>query len=227
MSTLSELRGEIISCERCPRLRTYCREVALKKRRQFQGWDYWGKPLPGFGDPKARLLVIGLAPAAHGGLRTGRMFCGDSSGDWLSRVLFETGFANQPTSTSADDGLKLSGAYVTAVVRCAPPDNRPNRMELERCLPYLRMELKLLEEVSVVLVLGRIAFEGYLEAIDYTVHGRTHSKLKFVHGALYDLGGGTPKVLVSYHPSRQNTQTGRLKWEQWAEIFRRARSLVG
>jgi uracil-DNA glycosylase family 4 len=201
--------------------------VALKKRRQFQNWDYWGKPLPGFGDPKARLLVIGLAPAAHGGLRTGRMFCGDSSGDWLSRVLFETGFANQPTSTSADDGLRLSGAYITAVVRCAPPDNRPNRTERESCLPYLRRELKLLEEVKVVLVLGRIAFEGYLEAIDGTVHGETGSKLNFAHGALYDPGGCAPKILVSYHPSRQNTQTGRLKWEQWAEIFKRARSLVG
>jgi uracil-DNA glycosylase family 4 len=226
LSNLEALKAKIVNCERCPRLRQYCAAVAERKKRQFLDWEYWGRPLPGFGDPLAKILIVGLAPAAHGGLRTGRMFCGDASGSWLARALYETGFANQPTSTSRDDGLKLEGAYVTAVVRCAPPDNRPLRQEIGSCLPYLCRELELLGEVKVVLVLGRIAFDGYFEALHMMEHPSV-PKPRFAHGARQELGGGLPTLLVSYHPSRQNTQTGRLRWDQWLAVFMTARMLVG
>jgi uracil-DNA glycosylase family 4 len=170
--------------------------------------------------------MVGLAPAAHGGLRTGRMFCGDSSGEWLIRALHETGFANQPTSTSRDDGLVLRRAYVTAVVRCAPPNNRPSRDEIGNCLPYLRREIELLKDVKVVVALGRIALDGSIEALR-RARGLDIASPKFAHGARYDLGRGLPILLVSYHPSRQNTQTGRLKWGQWMAVIEAARRLVG
>jgi uracil-DNA glycosylase family 4 len=226
LSTLEALQAVIVGCERCPRLRRYCSAVARRKRRQFLNWEYWGRPLPGFGDPHAKLMIVGLAPAPHGGLRTGRMFCGDASGSWLARALYETGFSNQPTSTSRDDGLKLKEAYVTAVVRCAPPGNRPSKKEIEKCLPYLCRELELIREVEVVMVLGRIAFDGYLQALRMMGRPTSKPKPRFSHGAKHDLGEDLPKLLVSCHPSRQNTQTGRLRWDQWLEVFGTARRLV-
>ncbi|MEM2915542.1 MAG: uracil-DNA glycosylase, partial [Candidatus Bathyarchaeia archaeon] len=161
-NALKSLAERIISCERCSRLRAYCQKIAQEKKKSFKNWAYWGKPLPGFGDSKAKLLIIGLAPAAHGGNRTGRMFTGDSSGDWLIRALYEVGLANQPLSVNRDDGLKLNSAYITAVVRCAPPGNKPNKDEIANCSLYLAEELRLLKGVMIVLTLGRIAFDTYL-----------------------------------------------------------------
>ena len=225
-SSLSFLNQRIVSCKRCPRLRAYCVEVAAKRKREFLEWEYWGRPLPGFGDPSAELLIVGLAPAAHGGLRTGRMFCGDSSGSWLAKALYQTGFANQPTSTSRDDGFRLSNAYVTAVVRCAPPDNKPSRQEIEACLPYLRRELELLTRVRLVIVLGRIAFDGYLRALS-SINGEASLRgLRFAHGAVFQLGKGLPTLMVSYHPSRQNTQTGRLTAPMLDAVLARVRQLA-
>ncbi len=185
-------------------------------------WDYWGKPVPGFGDPQASLLIIGLAPAAHGANRTGRMFTGDSSGQWLVKALYETGLANQPYTVSKDDGLKLKSVYVTAVVRCAPPKNRPTSEEIDNCSEYLSEELRILKKVKVVLTLGRIAFESYLKL----VNGREMHRLRFGHGKVYRLSHGSPTLVASYHPSRQNTQTGRLTWRMWMKVFRKVRSLV-
>jgi len=208
------LADQIISCERCPRLRSYCEEVAKQKKNVYKDWDYWGKPLPGFGDAQAKLLIIGLAPAAHGGNRTGRMFTGDSSGDWLIKALYEAGFASQPLSHSRDDGLKLHSAYITAVVRCATPNNKPTGQEIKNCSSYLTEELMLLKEVKLVLTLGRVAFDAYLK------HRPDRSSIKpvFKHGALYDLGK-QPLIMASYHPSRQNTQTHKLTWDAWTSIF--------
>jgi len=216
VDSLERLREEIISCERCPRLRAYCQEVARVKKRAYKEFNYWGKPLPGFGDPYARLLILGLAPAAHGGNRTGRMFTGDGSGEWLVRALNRFGFANKDTSLSRDDGLILSDAYMTATVRCAPPANKPKRTEIENCSPFLGEELNLLEDVAVVLTLGKVAFQAYLSHLPPAELGRRPA---FSHGAVYELGGGTPLLVVSYHPSRQNTQTGKLSWEAWESVF--------
>ena len=223
LTLLNKLHNEIVCCEKCPRLRKHCRHIGKTKRKSFMDWDYWGKPLPGFGDPTAKLLIIGLAPAANGGTRTGRMFCGDSSGDWLIRALHETGFANQSTSTSRDDGLELIGAYVTAVARCAPPENKPTRKEIANCLPYLREELRLLKDVKVVLALGHIAFKGFLEALETEHSPQTRTRPKFSHGSAYDLGTGLPKLYASYHPSRRNTQTKMLSWEMWIRTFQEIR----
>lgn len=217
-----ELREIIVSCRKCPRLAQYILAVATDRPRRYERWIYWAKPLPGFGDPKAKLLVIGLAPAAHGGNRTGRMFTGDSSGDWLVRALYETGFANQSISVSKEDGLKLISTYITAVVRCAPPKNKPTRQEILNCSDYLAEELKLLREIRVVLTLGRIAFEGYLR------HLKPESKtgLKFRHGLICKPTKKGPLLAVSYHPSRQNTQTGRLTWRRWIGTFKRIRRIL-
>jgi uracil-DNA glycosylase family 4 len=212
---LRNLAGQIISCERCPRLRSYCEEVARLKKKAFKDWKYWGKPLPGFGDAQAKLLIIGLAPAAHGGNRTGRMFTGDSSGDWLIKALYEAGFASQPLSQSRDDGLELYSAYITAVIRCAPPNNKPAGQEIKNCSPYLAEELMLFREVKLVLTLGKIAFDAYLK---HRPDRLATSKPVFKHGALYDLGR-QPLIMASYHPSRQNTQTRKLTWEAWTGIF--------
>ena len=217
MQALDELNARIIVCKKCPRLAKYIREIAKEKVRRYSDWEYWGRPLPGFGDPDAKLLIIGLAPAAHGGNRTGRMFTGDSSGDWLMRALHESGFANQSTSERKDDGLKLNGAYITAIVRCAPPKNKPTRTEIENCSCYLAEELKLLKNVKVVLTLGALAFNTYTSLCN--IKG-----VKFVHGALYDINGIT--LVASYHPSRQNTQTGKLKWNQWINVFTRIRKII-
>jgi uracil-DNA glycosylase family 4 len=217
MRPLVELNARIIECKKCPRLVDHVRTIAEKKVRRFNDWDYWGRPLPGFGDPNAGLLIIGLAPAAHGGNRTGRMFTGDCSGNWLVKALYETGFANQSTSERIDDGLKLRNAYVTAIVRCAPPANKPMRDEIENCSCYLMEELRLLRNVKVVLTLGALPFNTYTSMSDI--------KLKFAHGAFYDLDDVT--LVASYHPSRQNTQTGRLKWNQWINVFKKIQKLTG
>jgi uracil-DNA glycosylase family 4 len=212
---LTLLQNQIIACERCPRLRAHCAEVAQTKRRAYRDWEYWGKPVPSFGDPDARLLIVGLAPGAHGANRTGRMFTGDSSGDFLYSVLHETGFATQPTSVSRDDGLLLVDAYITASGHCAPPDNKPSTEELRNCRPYLERELSLLKNVRAVVALGRVAFDTYL-----AIAGE---RRLFAHGAVHDT---TPVLISSYHPSQQNTSTGRLTREMFLDVFLKARAAV-
>lgn len=219
---LKKLRVRIVSCRRCPRLISYISEIAKTRVRRYANWSYWGKPLPGFGDPDARLLIIGLAPAAHGGNRTGRMFTGDSSGDWLVRALYETGFANKPTSVDRDDGLELASAYITASVRCAPPNNKPTVEEIKNCSEYLLEEIRLLEGLEVVLTLGRTAFNTYLK---YAYAGIAEPKPHFQHGELYEMKG-KPMLAASYHPSRQNTQTGKLTWKMWIRTFKRIEGVL-
>ena len=216
---LKSLNQRIISCKACPRLVNYRESTARNKVKRFADWQYWGRPLPGFGDPKAKLLIIGLAPAAHGGNRTGRMFTGDASGDWLVKALYETGFANQPTSVSASDGLQLKNAYITAAVKCAPPENKPTKAEIENCSLYLKGELSILKEVKIVLALGRIAFDAYLQII------QPLRKPVFMHGSLNKLDDKLTLV-ASYHPSRQNTQTKRLTWDMWINVFKRIKELI-
>src|SRR5947207_1267287 len=209
LSTISSINRSIVPCSRCPRLRAYCRRVARDKKREFADWTYWGKPVPGFGDPDARLLVVGLAPAAHGANRTGRMFTGDSSGTWLYEALHRYGFASQAQSTSRDDGLKLNDCYITAAARCAPPGNKPSRIELERCRPYLAAELRLLRRVRVVVTLGRIAHESWLKASGWWERLPPRARPPFAHAMGTELPDG-PVVIASYHPSRPNTNTGKL-----------------
>ena len=203
-----ELNSQIVSCAACPRLVAYRQEVARIKRRAFLDWEYWGRPVPGFGDHHARLLIVGLAPAAHGANRTGRMFTGDSSGHTLIEALYRFGFASQPTSQHRHDGLELRDAFLTAVVRCVPPNNRPTREEQNNCRVYLARELFLLSSVRVVLALGRVAFDGYLALLKE--QGADLPRLAFHHGACYDFDPPLPTLVACYHPSRQNTQTGRL-----------------
>ena len=202
------LREEIITCTRCPRLVRHRREVARKKKKQFMNWKYWGAPLPGFGDTQAELVIIGLAPAAHGGNRTGRMFTGDGSANFLMRALYTAGFANQPTSDHDHDGLQMENAFMTAVVRCAPPQNRPLTSELANCSAFLGRELALLSHVRVVLALGQVAFKGYLYHLKQQAASVPRVELK--HGQKYSMPPGLPVLVASYHPSSQNTQTGRL-----------------
>ena len=223
---LGALAREVVECQQCPRLREYCRKVAETKRRAYRDWDYWGKPVPGFGDPKARLLVIGLAPAAHGGNRTGRVFTGDRSGDFLYRALYETGFASQPESRSRDDGLTLHGAYVCAAVRCAPPDNKPAPDEYRNCRPYLEREIDLLKEVRVVVALGKIAFDVYLSILRDRGVIRSRAAFVFGHDREYTFANGLPVLISSYHPSQQNTSTGKLTAEMLRKVFARARPLI-
>jgi uracil-DNA glycosylase family 4 len=223
--TIPELQETIIACQRCPRLVEYCTTVAQKKRRMYLGWDYWGKPLPSFGDPEARLLVMGLAPAAHGGNRTGRMFTGDRSGDWVFGTLHRFGFANSPESQRIDDGMTLRDAYITAALRCAPPANKPLREELANCQTHLLAELQLLRRVEVVVALGKIGFDAYLGTM--TPRGRSlpSPRPKFGHNLEHTLSDGT--VLIgSYHPSQQNTQTGRLTRTMFDAVFEKARSTL-
>lgn len=216
---LHKLSEKIVKCKLCPRLTNYIEEIGRKQTMKFINQAYWSKPVPTFGDPKAKLLVIGLAPAAHGGNRTGRIFTGDSSGDWLVRALYETGFANKPTSESRTDGLILRDAYLTAAIRCAPPNNKPNSSEISNCSQYLLAEIKLLEKTTKVIVaLGKIAFDAYCRVS--CIKG-----LKFGHNKLYTrLGDKT--LIVSYHPSRRNTNTGTLTWHMWISIFETARSII-
>jgi uracil-DNA glycosylase family 4 len=212
---LEVLMEKVISCRKCPRLANYISRVSKEKVRRFKDWCYWGHPLPGFGDPEARVLIIGLAPAAHGGNRTGRMFTGDSSGDWLTRALYETGFSNQPESVSRDDGLKLKDVYITAAARCAPPKNKPLAGEIRNCSEYLIEELRVLSNVKIILTLGRIAFDAYSRFLHPK---RCELKPSFLHGGFYEIKDG-PSLSVSYHPSRQNTHTGILTWEMWISLF--------
>ena len=213
-------------CTRCPRLRSYCARVARDKKREFRDWEYWGRPVPGFGDPAARLLVVGLAPAAHGANRTGRMFTGDSSGNWLYEALHRAGFASQPQSVSRDDGLVLTDCYISAAARCAPPGNKPSRTELERCRPYLETELRLLEQLRVVIALGRIAHDAWLQAAGWWSSLAPRERPPFRHGAVARLPDGTI-LISSYHPSRQNTNTGKLTRAMWYAVFRKARRMLG
>jgi len=208
--SISSVRNDLIACSRCPGLRRYCEKIARVKRRAYRDQTYWGKPVPGFGDPDARLMVIGLAPAAHGGNRTGRIFTGDRSGDFLFAALHRAGHANQPTSIDRDDGLQLQDAYITAVLHCAPPANKPGPAELDRCRDYLIRELRLLSGVRAVLALGKIAFDEYLKTMIQIKRLPSRRGLAFRHGAAYPLGDGLPTLFAAYHPSQQNTQTGRL-----------------
>lgn len=210
---LAGLAQRVVNCRSCPRLVAYREAVARAKRPMFRGETYWGRPVPGFGDPAAKLLILGLAPAAHGANRTGRMFTGDGprgAGDFLMSALHRAGLASQPHARSADDGLILTGVYLTAVVRCAPPGNRPLREEIASCLPFLVEELGILGDVRAVLALGRVAFDGYLWALESMGVAAPRLRPRFAHGATYELGEGLPVLVASYHPSRQNTQTGRL-----------------
>ncbi len=219
------LNNEIIACRRCPRLVEHCRRVAQVKRRAWRDWDYWGKPVPSFGGPRAGLLIIGLAPGAHGSNRTGRMFTGDRAGDFLFRALYDTGFASQPDSRSRDDGLKLDHACITAALRCAPPDNKPTPAEIRNCRPFLERELDRLKGVRVVVALGRLAFDVYLSIL--RDHGRiaTRAAFQFAHDRQHPMPEGLPPLISSYHPSQQNTSTGRLTLEMLTAVFRRARLL--
>jgi len=220
---LSLLQEEVIACQRCPRLRAYCTHVAATRRRAYRDCEYWGRPVPSFGDPRAHLLIIGLAPGAHGSNRTGRMFTGDASGDFLYRVLHATGFANQPTSCSRDDGLTLKDAYITAALRCAPPGNRPRPEEVRNCRQYVEREIDLLDSVRVVVALGRLAFEVYLAILRERCRILRLSAFPFGHNQLHDTGPGQPVLVSSYHPSQQNTSTGRLTGKMLRQVFLRAR----
>ncbi len=218
MTELEKLQQTIISCTRCPRLVAHRQEVAIIKRRMYMDWDYWGKPLPAFGDPGARVLILGLAPAAHGGNRTGRMFTGDRSGDWVYGALHRYGFATLPGSTHRDDGQALRDVFITAALRCAPPLNKPLRQELANCKPYLLEELRLLDRVKIVVALGKIAFDAYIALFRDRNLPLPSPRPKFGHGLVYELSDG--KTLVaSYHPSQQNTQTGRLTREMFHDVF--------
>ena len=208
--SLVRVQRDLIACERCPSLRRYCRKIAEVKRRAYRDQTYWGRPVPSFGDPTARLLLIGLAPAAHGGNRTGRVFTGDRSGDFLYAALHRAGFANQPAATHRDDGLRLRDAYITAMAHCAPPGNKPTPRELDNCRDYLIRELRLLPKLKAVMALGKIAFDGYLQTMIRMGRLKNRRGLVFGHGAAYPLGPGLPTLFASYHPSQQNTQTGRL-----------------
>lgn len=208
----------VIVCRRCPRLVHHRERTAREKVRRYRDWAYWGRPVPGFGDPDARLLVVGLAPAAHGGNRTGRIFTGDRSGDFLYRALHRAGFANQPTSISRDDGLQLSNCYITAAVRCAPPDNKPTVAELKRCRPFLLEELSLLRQVRVIVALGQIAFRTCLDALKARGIPLHTPKPHFGHGQVVDFHHDLT-LIASYHPSQQNTQTGRLTEAMFQQIF--------
>lgn len=224
-SSIENIHSKIIACKKCPRLVNYTRDVAREKRRAYANEKYWGKPIPGFGDTRARLLLVGLAPAAHGGNRTGRMFTGDRSGDWLFDALYHHGFANQMDSTHRGDGLKLKDCTITAAVHCAPPDNKPLPQEFENCRPYLVEELKRLKNVRVVVALGQIAMKEFLKAWKEWGHEIPKPALKFSHGAQMLLN--EKQILIcSYHPSQQNTFTGKLTREMFHSIFRRARTLL-
>lgn len=217
---LAALNSKLIRCTRCPRLVAWREEVAREKVRRFKDEDYWGRPVPGFGPVNGRLLIVGLAPAAHGGNRTGRMFTGDSSGDWLYEALFKYGFASQATSSSRDDGLELIDCHITAAARCAPPGNKPTPRELDNCRPWLEEEMKLLKRVRVVVALGRIGFDAWLKA-----SGNRSARPTFGHAAEWTAPNGTI-LIASYHPSRQNTNTGKLTREMWHGIFKRARDIL-
>jgi uracil-DNA glycosylase family 4 len=225
-SPLEALNARIVACDRCPRLREYSAEVARARRRAYADCAYWGRPVPSFGDRQARVLVLGLAPGAHGSNRTGRMFTGDGSGDFLYPVLHEAGFASQPRAVSREDGMKLTGLWIGAVVRCAPPANKPTPEEQRNCAPWLDEEMRLLANLRVVVCLGRIAFDGLLGNQLRTGQIPSRAGFPFRHGAEYALAGGIT-LIASYHPSLQNTNTGKLTRPMFLSIFQRARELAG
>jgi uracil-DNA glycosylase family 4 len=214
----------IISCRKCPRLVEYRESVARMKKRAYQDWEYWGKPVPAFGDINGRLLSVGLAPGPHGSNRTGRMFTGDASGVFLFAALYRAGYANQPISLTRDDGMKLTDLLISAVCRCVPPDNKPNRSEITNCLPYLVQEIGLMPNLQGYVALGRIAFENILSI--YKAEGVDIPRLNFKHGEFYELGDGLPWLLASYHPSQQNTLTGRLTVSMFDQIWQKAIMLL-
>lgn len=216
-NSILKLNKKIIRCRKCPRLETYVREIAVNKVKRYKHEKYWGRALSGFGDPNAQLLIIGLAPAAHGGNRTGRMFTGDSSGDWVAKVLFDNGFATISTSKKINDDFSLINAYITAAVKCAPPENKPTREEIVTCSNYLWQELALLQNTQVIICLGKIAFDALRQILGI-------KNQKFSHGNKFTFENRT--ILCSYHPSRQNTQTGKLCWDQWNKIFLNAKVLL-
>jgi uracil-DNA glycosylase family 4 len=222
---LDLLQQEIIDCRRCPRLNEHCSEMARVKRRAYLDWEYWGKPVPSFGDPDAKILILGLAPGAHGSNRTGRPFTGDRSGDILYRVLHATGFASQAESVSRQDGLRLTGAFITAAVRCAPPGNKPATEEIARCRGFLERELDLLPNLRAVVALGKIAFDVYLSILRDRGVIRSRSAYVFAHNAMYSFGPGHPALISSYHPSQQNTSTGKLTEKMLLDVFLKARKV--
>ncbi len=224
-SRLRQLHDQVIQCAQCPRLVAHREKVAQEKVSRYRGWDYWGKPVPPFGDPAARLLVLGLAPAAHGGNRTGRAFTGDASGDWLFRSLHKFQFANSPESRHRGDGLYLTDVYITNAVRCVPPVNRPTATERETCRPWLAQELQLLEGVKAVVALGRVAFDAYLQTRAAAGLANPSPRPRFGHNSSYTLDGG-PVLIGSYHPSRQNTNTGKLTEAMFDAVFAQARAVV-
>ncbi len=225
--TIPALERDLTGCRRCPRLVEWREEVGRVKRAAFSEWDYWSRPVPGFGDPAARLLIIGLAPAAHGANRTGRMFTGDRSGDWLYRALHRAGFANQPGSTSAKDGLEVKDAFITSIVKCAPPDNKPLTTEKATCRSWLEAELDLLTQVEVVLALGGMAYAQILRLLHDRLVPVPTPRPQFAHGLEVDLRPNGPVLLASYHPSQQNTFTGRLTEEMLDDVFNRAKEFLG
>jgi len=217
LKQIESLNKKIESCKKCPRLSVYIRDVAKNKVRRFKEEKYYGKPLSGFGDIDAKLLIVGLAPAAHGGNRTGRMFTVDSSGNWLAKAMHKHGFASIPTSQNKDDNLVLKNAYITAAVRCAPPQNKPTKEEIQTCFEYFEQEKEILKNITTVLCLGKIAYDAACKL--YQVKSE-----KFGHNKLFQYD--EIRILTSYHPSKQNTQTGRLTWRQWSAIFQRAKRLT-
>ncbi len=224
--SLTILNQEVVACFRCPRLVAWREEIGRIQRRAYRGLQYWSKPVPAFGDPAARLLLVGLAPGAHGANRTGRMFTGDRSGDFLYTALWETGFANQPESVTQNDGLQLRDAYITAAARCVPPDSKPARDELFNCRAFLARELDLLTNLRVVLVLGGVALDAYLAVLQDRGCIKSRAQFPFAHGALYRTHEGGPLLLASYHPSQQNTSTKRLTREMLRDVFGKARDLL-
>ena len=224
-SPLHVLNEEIVACCKCPRLVKYREEVAREKRRAYREWEYWGKPVPGFGDAQAQLLILGLAPAAHGANRTGRMFTGDRSGDFLYAALHKAGFASQPTSLHRDDGLQLDNAYIAATCRCAPPENKPLPREILHCRSYLEREIEILKP-KAILALGKIAWDGYLEILKQRRVIPSRALYKFAHGAEAEVALGTPRLFGIYHPSQQNTQTGRVTPVMYARVLHRLRQFL-
>jgi uracil-DNA glycosylase len=225
LDSLRQIDEEIIACRKCPRLVRFRDAVAREKRRAFLDWDYWGRPVPGFGDPRARLFILGLAPAAHGANRTGRMFTGDRSGDFLYRAMHAAGFANQPTSLHLGDGLVLNDAYIAATARCAPPGNKPLPSELRNCRPYFMRELEVLRP-RAILVLGNIALRAYLTLLKEQRHISSLVAFPFGHGAIHRLPSPLPRLFASYHPSQQNTFTGKLTDSMLLKIFQNIRKYL-
>jgi len=224
-SPLRVLNEEIVCCRKCPRLVKYREKVARDKRRAYRDWEYWGKPVPGFGDVQAELLILGLAPAAHGANRTGRMFTGDRSGDFLYGALHKAGFANQPASLNRHDGLELQHAYIAAACRCAPPDNKPLPREVSNCRSYLERELEILKP-KAILALGKIAWDAYLEILKQRGIIASRTPYKFAHGAEAEVAAGTPRLFAVYHPSQQNTQTGRVTPAMYSKVLLRIRRFL-